>query len=215
MLDSATVFVVDDDPQLRESLVFLVTSMGLKVEAFASAEEFLARYQDGPGAPRCLVLDVRMPGLSGLGLQERLTRDGTRLPIIMITGYGNVPMAVQAMQGGAIDFIEKPFARQALMTRIQDALDRDARHRTHLSQRASITQRTGTLSQRERAVLDLIVAGNNAKAIAALLSISEKTVAKHRSRVFQKMQVDSVAALVGLVLGSREPGAGVPPSSPT
>lgn len=198
MLNQPTVYVVDDDPQVRESLTLLMNSMGLNVQAFGNAEEFLAQYVDEPGAPRCLVLDVRMPGLSGLGLQERLNAEGIKLPIIMITGYGNVPMAVQAMSAGATDFIEKPFSRQTLLMRVQEAIDRDARYRTDMVRRREIAARVATLSQREREVMDLLVTGDNSKHIASKLEISEKTVAKHRAKVFQKMQVDSVAALVSL-----------------
>jgi two-component system, LuxR family, response regulator FixJ len=200
MVTQPTVYVVDDDPQVRESLTLLMHSMGLNVEAYGSAEEFLEHYDDNPGAPRCLVLDVRMPGLSGLGLQEKLNKDGKTVPVIMITGYGNVPMAVQAMSAGATDFIEKPFSRQTLMMRVQEAMDRDARQRTEQTHKAEIACRVATLSQREREVMDLLVSGNNSKHIASKLEISEKTVAKHRAKVFQKMRVDSVAALVTLVL---------------
>jgi FixJ family two-component response regulator len=192
------VYVVDDDPQVRESLALLMNSVGLNVEAYASAEEFLDRYRDAPGPPRCLVTDVRMPGLSGLGLQERLAAQGIKIPIIMITGYGNVPMAVQAMSAGACDFIEKPFSRQTLLMRVQEAIDRDAQHRTEQSYRSQVDAKLATLSQREREVMDLIVGGDNSKHIASKLAISEKTVAKHRAKVFQKMEVDSIAALVCL-----------------
>ncbi len=193
-----TVYVVDDDPQVRESLSLLMNSVGLNVEAYASAEEFLARYRDDSGPPRCLVTDVRMPGLSGLGLQERLVTQGIMIPIIMITGYGNVPMAVQAMSAGACDFIEKPFSRQTLLMRVQEAIDRDAQHRSEQSVRLQVNAKLATLSQREREVMDLIVGGDNSKHIASKLAISEKTVAKHRAKVFQKMEVDSIAALVRL-----------------
>jgi FixJ family two-component response regulator len=200
MLTQPTVYVVDDDPQVRESLTLLMSSMGLNVEAYASAEDFLEHYSDEPGPPRCLILDVRMPGLSGLGLQEKLHGDGVRIPVIMITGYGNVPMAVQAMSCGATDFIEKPFSRQTLLMRVQEAIDRDARQRTDQVRKAEITARLNTLSQRERQVMNLLVVGDNSKHIASKLEISEKTVAKHRAKVFQKMQVDSVAALVCLAM---------------
>jgi two-component system response regulator FixJ len=193
-----TVYVVDDDPQVRESLTLLMNSVGLNVEAFASAEEFLTHYRDDPGPPRCLVTDVRMPGLSGLGLQERLAAQGIKIPIIMITGYGNVPMAVQAMSAGACDFIEKPFSRQTLLMRVQEAIDRDAQHRAEQLRRAQVNAKLATLSQREREVMDLIVGGDNSKHIASKLAISEKTVAKHRAKVFMKMEVDSIAALVCL-----------------
>jgi len=198
MLTQPTVFVVDDDPQVRESLQLLLGSIGLAVKAYGTAEEFLDEYTDEPGPPRCLVLDVRMPGLSGVGLQERLNSKGIKVPVIVITGYANVPLAVQAMSNGAIDFIEKPFSRQTLLTRVQEAIDRDAQQRQHLARRAEVATRMATLSQREREVMGLLVSGNNSKHIASKLEISEKTVAKHRAKVFQKMQVDSVAALVSM-----------------
>ncbi len=199
-MSQPTVYVVDDDPQVRESLNLLMASMGLHVETFASAEDFLQQYRDEPGPPRCLILDVRMPGMSGLGLQECLGKNGARLPIIIITGYGNVPMAVQAMTNGAADFIEKPFSRQALLMRVQEAIDRDAQYRIAQSRRQAIAQRVATLSHREREVMDLLVHGDNSKHIASKLEISEKTVAKHRAKVFQKMEVESVAALVSMTL---------------
>ena len=193
-----TVYVVDDDPQVRESLKLLMRGVGLRTEVFGSAEDFLEAYEDGLGPPRCLVLDVRMPGMSGLGLQEKLVAGGIRIPIILITGYGDVSMAVKAMAAGAVDFIEKPFSRQALLTRVQEAIDRDAERRHRESQLADMAHRLGALSQREREVMDLLIAGNHSKQIAARLCIGEKTVAKHRARVFEKMRVDSVAALVHL-----------------
>jgi len=199
-MSQPTVYVVDDDPQVRESLQLLLTSTGLNVETFASSEDFLNHYRDDPGPARCLIVDVRMPGLSGLGLQDRLLTDGARLPIIVITGYGNVPMAVQAMTNGAVDFIEKPFSRQALLSRVQEAIERDALYRVEQGKRRVVDDRLATLSQREREVLDLLINGDSSRHIASKLAISEKTVAKHRARLFQKMQVDSVAALVSMTL---------------
>lgn len=195
------VYIVDDDPQVRESLSLLMSSVGLCAEAYSSAEEFLEKYHDDPGPPRCLVLDVRMPGLSGLGLQDKLAGQGIKIPIIIITGYGNVPMAVQAMSAGACDFIEKPFSRQTLLMRVQEAIDRDAQYRTDQVRRGQVAAKLATLSQREREVMDLLVSGGNSKHIASKLEISEKTVAKHRAKVFQKMEVDSIAALVCLAKG--------------
>ncbi|MBN1590733.1 MAG: response regulator transcription factor [Pirellulales bacterium] len=205
-----TVYVVDDDPQVRESLKLLMRSVGLRTEVYGSAEDFLAVYKDGPGPPRCLVLDVRMPGMSGLGLQEKLVTAGVQIPIIMITGYGDVSMAVKAMGAGAVDFIEKPFSRQALLTRVQEAIDRDASRRHRETQQGDVTERLAALSHREREVMELLIAGDHSKQIAAKLKIGEKTVAKHRARVFEKMRTDSVAALVHLAytcdLISRVPG---------
>ena len=197
-----TVYVVDDDPQVRESLKLLMRSVGLRTEVFGSAENFLEAYEDDDGPPRCLVLDVRMPGMSGLGLQEKLVAARIKIPIIMITGYGDVSMAVKAMGAGAVDFIEKPFSRQALLTRVQEAIDRDASRRHRENQRSDITERLATLSHREREVMELLISGNHSKQIAAKLQIGEKTVAKHRARVFEKMRIDSVAGLVHLAYTS-------------
>jgi two-component system, LuxR family, response regulator FixJ len=198
MDNQPTVHVVDDDPQVRESLNLFMRSVGFDTKVYDSAEAFLDAYEDATGPPRCLVLDVRMPGLSGLGLQKRLVDRGINVPTIIITGYGDVSMAVKAMGAGAIDFIEKPFSRQALLTRVQEAIDRDASRRRLQTQRADVNFRLDSLSHREREVMDLLVIGKSAKQIAAKLNIGEKTVAKHRARVFGKMRVDSVAALVHL-----------------
>lgn len=198
MKDQPTVHVVDDDQEVRESLNLLFRSIGLNVTSYASAEEFLDRYDDCPGPPRCLVLDIRMPGLSGLGLQERLQTERNSIPIVVITGYGEVSMAVQAMDAGAVDFIEKPFSRQQLLSRVQEALDRDAQFRRNQSLRGEAFSRMETLSQRERNVMELLVAGKHSKQIGLELHISEKTVAKHRVKVFSKMNIDSVAALAYL-----------------
>ncbi|MBN2024013.1 MAG: response regulator transcription factor [Pirellulales bacterium] len=198
MTEQPIVYVVDDDPQVRESLNLLMRSVGFNTKVFDSAEHFLDGYDDSPGPPRCLILDVRMPGLSGLGLQEKLAAKGIVIPTIVITGFGDVSMAVKAMSAGAIDFIEKPFSRQAVLTRVQEAIDRDAAYRRRNAQRADVAARLDLLSHREREVMDLLIAGNHAKQIAAKLQIGEKTVAKHRARVFDKMGVDSVATLVHL-----------------
>jgi two-component system response regulator FixJ len=207
-----TVYIVDDDLQVRESLELFVRSVGLNVETFASAEDFLDRYVDSPGPPRCLVVDVRMPGLSGLGLQEKLASEGIQIPMIIITGYGNVPMAVQAMRAGAVYFLEKPVNRQVLFERVQEAIDRDAVARQDQARQKNVAKRLDALSPREREVLDLLVVGKNAKQIASRMNISEKTVAKHRAKVFEKMRVDSIAELVQLswfFRDSSQAGAGV------
>lgn len=214
MISQPTVYVVDDDPQLRESLNLAMRSVGLNTESYDSAEDFLEHYNDAPGPPRCLVLDVRMPGMSGIGLQEKLAAEGISIPIIMITGYGNVPMAVQAVSAGAMDFIEKPFSRQQLLTRVQEAIDRDADHRRERTRQAGIEGRLSTLSPREHEVMDLLVTGNHSKQIAAKLTISEKTVAKHRARVFDKMHVDNIAELVYLALSLPSPAGSNSSGSP-
>jgi FixJ family two-component response regulator len=198
MTSKPTVYVVDDDPQVRESLELLARSAGLNAETYPSAEEFLDDYTDSPGAPRCLVVDIRMPGLSGLGLQERLAAEGIRIPTVIITGYGSVTMAVQAMRAGAVYFLEKPVNRQALLERIHEAIDQDAVARHEQARRADVEVRLAALSRREREVMGLLVVGRHAKQIAAELKISEKTVAKHRAKVFEKMGVDSIAELVQL-----------------
>jgi len=200
MVSQPVVHVVDDDPQVRESLGLLIRSAGLNVRSHASAEEFLAHYRDDLSTPSCLVLDVRMPGLSGLGLQKELAAAGIEIPVIMISGYADVASAVQAMSAGALDFMEKPFSRQTLMQRVMDALDRSARQRQEQVRRAEVAARIATLSAREREVLDLLVAGKHAKHIAAEFGIGEKTVLKHRSRVLDKMRVESVAELVRVIL---------------
>ena len=195
-----TVYVVDDDPQVCESLSLMVRSVGLEAKTFLSAEAFLDGCHDAPGAPKCLVLDVRMPGLSGLGLQQTLAAQGRRIPIIMISGCADIPMAVQAMSMGAMDFLEKPFSRRALLGRIQEAIDRDARTQRQCIRKAELADRIEKLSARQREVLDLLVAGKHSKQIAAELGIGEKTVAKHRAGVLEKMRADNVVELVRLMV---------------
>jgi two-component system response regulator TtrR len=202
MATEATVFVVDDDAAMRESLRFLVESVGLDVETFERAEDFLARYD--PELPGCLILDVRMPEVSGLELQERLAEYGSGLPIIMVTGYGDVPMAVRAMRNGAVDFIEKPFSDQHLIDRVQEAIARDRLRRTERKGRESVARRVSTLSAREREVLDLVVTGKANKVIAHELGLSPKTIEVHRARLMKKLNVSSVAELVQLSLEHKQ-----------
>ena len=197
-----TVFIVDDDRQVRESLSLLVSSAGMNVEAFGSAEEFLEHYNDDSDTPQCLILDVRMPGMSGLGLQEKLALEKIRIPIVIISGYANVAMAVQAMRAGAVDFLEKPFHRQALLERVQQAIDRHAEIRWQQARQGDVASRMALLSSREREVMHLLVAAKNAKEIASNLGISAKTVATHRARVLEKMRVESVVELARLFVGS-------------
>jgi len=194
-----TVYIVDDDPQACESLSLMVRSVGLNAEAYMSAEAYLDGRRDLPSFPRCMVLDVRMPGLSGLGLQQMLAADGREMPIIMISGCADIPMAVQAMNNGALDFLEKPFSRRALLARIQEAIDLDAKKHLRDLHKAEIMARLEKLSARQSEVLELLVAGKHSKQIANELGIGEKTVAKHRSGVLEKMQVDSVVELVRLM----------------
>jgi two-component system, LuxR family, response regulator FixJ len=195
---SPVVFVVDDDPAMRDSLRWLIESTGLQVETFADAQTFLGRIR--PDVPGCLVLDVRMPGLSGLDLQTELARRGIGLPTIVVTGHAEVPMAVRAVKAGAIDFIEKPFSDQLLLDRVRQGIEMDHREREGRARRGEVLRRMGLLTQREREVLDLVVAGRANKEIAATLHLSPKTVEVHRAHVMDKMQASSVAELVRLAL---------------
>jgi two-component system, LuxR family, response regulator FixJ len=193
-----TIFVVDDDAAVRDALKLLLRSVGHAVETYGSAQEFLDAYsEDRPG---CLVLDIRMPGMSGLELQQRLNEKHSILPIIFITGHGDVPMAVEAMQAGAVDFIQKPFRDQDLIDRINQALEKDGSNRAALGERNDIRRRLETLTPREREVLDLVVHGKANKVIAGDLKLSQRTVEIHRARVMEKMQASSLAHLVRMVL---------------
>ena len=194
----ATVFVVDDDDAVRTSLRLLLKSVGLPVETFASAQEFL----DGFDAERagCLVLDIRMPGMSGLELQQRLNEMHAIMPIVFITGHGDVPMAVEAMQHGAVDFIQKPFRDQDLIDRINQALEKDRDNRAGLRERDAIRHRMQQLTPREREVLDLVTQGKANKVIAGDLNVSQRTVEIHRARVMEKMGASSLAHLVRMVI---------------
>jgi two-component system, LuxR family, response regulator FixJ len=194
----ATIFVVDDDLAVRDALKLLLRSVGQAVETYGSAQEFLDAYsEDRPG---CLVLDIRMPGMSGLELQQKLNEKHSILPIIFITGHGDVPMAVEAMQAGAVDFIQKPFRDQDLIDRINQALEKDSNNRAALGERNDIRKRLETLTPREREVLDLVVHGKANKVIAGDLKLSQRTVEIHRARVMEKMQASSLAHLVRMVL---------------
>ncbi len=192
-----TVFIVDDDEAVRDSLEILCRSVGLKAETFASATAYLEAHD--PDRAGCLVLDIRMPGMSGLQLQKRLEELGSPPPIIFITGHGDVPMAVGAIQRGAVDFIQKPFRDQDLLDRIQQALELDVERRRELHKRRELERRLERLTAREREVLDLVVAGNPNKVVAGELGLSQRTVEIHRSHVMEKMEVESLAELVRLV----------------
>lgn len=205
-----TVFVVDDDPDVRKSLQRLIESVRLPVETFGSAQEFLEAYD--PMQPGCLVLDVRMPGMSGLELQERLARDHRTLPVIIITAHGDLPMAVQAMKHGAVDVIEKPFRDQILLDRIQQAIDRDAKSREEAALRADINSRLQQLTPREREVLDMLIGGNRNKAIAEALGVSQKTVEFHRANIMTKMRANTLADVVRQALGVRGAAASADPT---
>jgi two-component system, LuxR family, response regulator FixJ len=192
------VFVVDDDPAMRDSLRWLIESTGVRVETYRDAQTFLDACQ--PEMPGCLVLDVRMPGMSGLDLQAELARRGIALPTIVITGHAEVPLAVRAVKAGAIDFIEKPFSDQLLLDRVRQGLELDRQGRDGRRRRAEARRRAGSLTQREREVLDLVVAGRSNRAIAAGLGLSPKTVEVHRAHVMEKMGAASVAELVHLAI---------------
>jgi two-component system response regulator FixJ len=192
------VFIVDDDEAVRGSLRLLLKSVGLTPNAMGSAREFLTRYDSTQ--PGCLVLDVRMPEMSGLELQEQLNLQGAVIPVIFITGHGDVPMAVEAMQAGAFDFLQKPFRDQDLIDRIQRALEKDRSNRTALTERSAIRDRLESLTPREREVLTMVASGKANKVMASDLGVSQRTVEIHRARVMEKMGASSLAQLVRMVM---------------
>ena len=193
-----TVFVVDDDESVRGSLRFLLRSAGLESRAFGSAPEFLGSYD--PAQPGCLVLDVRMPGMSGLELQQELNLRGAIIPVIFITGHGDIPMAVEAMQHGAHDFLQKPFRDEDLIERVRRALAKDAKARAALDEHKSIRKRLDSLTPREREVLALMARGKPNKVMAHELGVSQRTVEIHRARVMEKSGAASLAELVRMVM---------------
>lgn len=197
MPDTPTVFLIDDDLAVRDAISLLLQTNGLVTETYASATEFL----EASVAHRrgCLILDVRMPSLSGLDLQKRLQNEGYRIPIIFMTGHGDIPMAIRAMKAGAFDFIEKPFKGQTLLTRIHEALTLDDRERRCQALRDEAITRLALLSPREREVLDRVAAGQYNKVVAAELGISLSTVEIHRKRVMEKLQANSLSDLIRLL----------------
>jgi FixJ family two-component response regulator len=202
MTDEPTVYVVDDNIGVRKSLSALVESAGLAVAAYASGEEFLAAYD--PKRPGCLVLDVRLRRSSGLDLQDELRRRKAMIPIIVLTGHGNVSTSVRALKAGAFDFLQKPVPPKVLLERIRAALERDRQARDAVSARAVVLQRLERLTPREREVMESLIAGKTSKEVARALGLSVRTVEGHRHMVFVKMDVSSAAQLVRRVLNARE-----------
>ncbi|MCG8429366.1 MAG: response regulator transcription factor [Chromatiales bacterium] len=200
MSNESTVFVVDDDQAMRNSLKWLIESVGMKVETYGSADEFIRNYY--PGRAGCLLLDVRMPGMSGLELQEHFIDHQIRIPIIIITGHGDVPMAVRAMKAGAVDFIEKPFNDELLLESIRNALVIDVDRRAQQAERAEIATKLAQLTPREHEVMEMVTSGKANKEIASALGVSAKTVEAHRARVMEKMEAESLAELVRMVIAA-------------
>ena len=193
-----TIYVVDDDDGMRRALDTLLSTVGYKTAVFSRPSEFLSQFK--PEAHGCLVLDIRMPEMSGLEVQQQLNRMGSMLPVIFITGHGDVPMAVQAMKEGAFEFIQKPFRDQDLLDRINHALKQDADYRSNAARRSEVQHRLESLTPREKQVMDFIVDGSANKVIAIDLGLSERTVEIHRAKVMEKMGARSVAHLVKLHL---------------
>tara|TARA_R110002111_G_scaffold2705_6_gene18094 strand:+ start:36106 stop:36747 length:642 start_codon:yes stop_codon:yes gene_type:complete len=194
----ATVFVVDDDPAIRKSLRWLIESVGLKVVTFELASEFLESYV--PDAPGCLVLDVRIPGMSGLELQEKLRDRGYDIPVVIVSGYGDVPMAVRAMKAGAVDFLEKPVSDQVLLDYIQQGIERDIKNKEDRLQNQELVERKSSLTRREREVMEYVVSGLSSREIADVLKVSFKTVEAHRAKIMKKMKAKSVPKLIQMDL---------------
>ena len=202
MTPEPTVFVVDDDEAVRGGLRRLVEAVGLNVETYGSAQQFLDSYH--PEQHGCLVLDIRMPGMGGLDLQAQLAKQGVQLPVIILTGHADVPMAVRALKAGAMDFIEKPFNSQALLDRIQQAIKQDAEARRQSAEESQVAQRLARLTSREKEVMQMMVVGKANKVIAIDLGISERTVEFHRANIMKKMQARTLAELIHMIHGRSE-----------
>ena len=192
--DVPTVIIVDDDDLVRASIQGMLKSVGLRSEAFATPQEFLqSKRSDGPN---CLILDVQLPGLSGLDFQQALADAGFQIPIIFVTGYGDIPMSVKAMKSGAVEFLTKPFREEDLLDAIQQALDRDRARRKQQGLTAELRSRHGSLTAREREVTQLLAEGKSSKEVASLLNLSTKTVETHRSNIMRKLSLHSIRDLV-------------------
>eukprot|EP01155_Anaeramoeba_flamelloides_P032377 Anaeramoba_flamelloidesa92763_14.p2 GENE.a92763_14~~a92763_14.p2 ORF type:complete len:203 (+),score=38.18 a92763_14:329-937(+) len=192
-ISNVTVFIIDDDADFRESVQWLLESTSYTIESYASAQEFLDDYDQRPG---CMLLDVRMPEISGLALQQIMQERDIRLPVIVLTGHGDVPMAVTAMKNGALDFLEKPFDDDVLLKLVDRAMQEAEQRFSQQNEERELRELYDTLSRREREVMDLVVTGNSNREIAETLGISPKTVEVHRSRVMGKMRAESLAQLV-------------------
>lgn len=192
------VFIVDDDQEVRNALELLMESVGLPASTYESAQAFLDAFD--PDLPGCIVLDVRMPGMSGMDLQARLAAETLHPPVIIITGHGDVPMAVRAVQSGAVDFIEKPFNDQALLDSVHKAIEQDARQRGEASRLSELVEKYESLTPREREVLKLVASGQRNKVIAANLNVTQSTVEAHRAKVMEKMDAHSLSDLMRMVL---------------
>jgi len=197
-MPETTVFIVDDDQQVRDALELLMESVGLNVATFESAQVFLDAFD--PDIPGCVITDIRMPGISGLELQRKLKEQKLHPPVIIITGHGDIPMAVDAMQEGALDFIEKPFNDQRLLDSVHRAIEQDAGQRGQATQIAEIRERMNTLTKRETEVMNLITQGKRNKTIADELHVSQSTVEAHRAKVMEKMQANTLSDLMRMVL---------------
>jgi len=197
-----TVYVVDDDESIRTLWRWLMESNGIAVKTFATAADFIESYRNGGAG--CLVLDLKLPGMSGLELQQYLNRKDVEIPIVFVTGYGDVPAAVSALKGGAVDFIQKPFSHREVLSIIEKAFQRDAENREKRARRSRIAGRLAMLTEREREVLQRVIEGKPNKIIAADLDISMKTVEFHRAKVMEKMGVTSVAELVQIAMQQSE-----------